>query len=82
MLEQMLKDFDKEYDYLYNTGKESQKNIDEFDKKMKNNFAFRLLVTAFAEARQDYITSDREADAFMRVFKKMQKENKERKEAA
>lgn len=82
MLEQMLKDFNKEYDYLYTNGKESKRNIDEFDKKMKNNFAFRLLVTAFAEARQDFITSDREADAFMRVFKKMQKNQKEMSQAA
>lgn len=82
MLEQMLKDFNKEYDYLYNNHKESQRNIDEFDKKMKSNFAFKLLVSAFVEARQDYITSDREADAFMRVYKKMQKAQKEARKAA
>lgn len=82
MLEQMLKDFNKEYDYLYNNHKESQGNIDEFDKKMKSNFAFKLLVSAFVEARQDYITSDREADAFMRVYKKMQKAQKEARKAA
>lgn len=82
MLEQMLKDFNKEYDYLYNNNKESQRNIDEFDKKMKNNFAFKLLVSTFVEARQDYITSDREADAFMRVYKKMQKAQKEARKTA
>lgn len=72
MLEKMIEDFNKEYEYLYDNYIEDAESVDEFDSKMKNDFAFKLLVSAFAEARHDFITSDREAAAFMRAFHKMQ----------
>lgn len=68
----MIEEFNREYSYLYDNYIEEPKNINEFDNRMKNDFAFKLLVTAFAEARHDLITSNREANAFMRVFHKMQ----------
>lgn len=72
MLEKMIEDFNKEYSYLYDNHIEDAESVDEFDSKMKNDFAFKLLVSAFAEVRHDFITSDREVTAFMRVFRKMQ----------
>lgn len=72
MLVKMFEDFVNEYNYLYNNHIDDAESVDEFDSKMKNDFAFKLLVSAFAETRHDFITSDREAAAFMRVFHKMQ----------
>ena len=72
MLEKMIADFNKEYEYLYDNYINDTESVNEFDNKMKNDFAFKLLVAAFVESRHDFITSDREATAFMRVFHKME----------
>lgn len=62
------KKFLKEYDFLYENRDNVagyEEAVNEFDKLMDTNKSFRDFVGEFAKYRQDYITSDREAAAFM-----------------
>lgn len=60
--------FGKEYDFLYNArgivAGESEA-VDEFDRLLNSSEQFRNFVGEFAAFRHDFISSDREAAAFM-----------------
>lgn len=75
-LDGFLDIFSKEYDRLYEED-EDYLNMDEqdalvekFDKLITKDKAFKLLVNIFSLFRMDFISSDREAVAFMLALKK------------
>lgn len=67
-MDQMLKEFDATYGRLYDNpelyGKESATARSAFDEKVKSDPWYKCLVQDFVKARQDFISSDREAAAF------------------
>lgn len=70
-MDMLLKEFNAAYDRLYNnafiTSEEtSASNV--FDNKIKSDPWYKALVQDFFKARQDFISSDREAAAFELAF--------------
>lgn len=67
-MKQLLHEFSEMYTRLYNNpglyGREASAAMDAFDEKMKSDPWYKSLVSAFAKARQDLISSDRECAAF------------------
>ena len=67
-MDQMLKEFDATYGRLYDNpklyGKELATARTAFDEKVKSDPWYKSLARDFAKARQDFISSDREAAAF------------------
>lgn len=60
--------FIKEYDFLYDNHDNVagfDEAVDAFDKMLEKNASFKKFVGEFVNYRQDYISSDREAAAFM-----------------
>jgi len=70
-MNKLLETFGTIYTALYNgTCKESTAGlVKKFDDLLKTNPDFKNLVCEFVKARQDYISSDREAAAFMLAIK-------------
>ena len=68
-IEQFLKEFNKEYDFLYEYDYVAgyDEAVEEFDKFVKKNVSF---IYEFVEYRGDFISSDREAAAFMFALSK------------
>lgn len=67
-MELFSKEFNANYEYLYNSDNDIPQYyelMDMFDMLSGKNEMFTKLVTEFIKYRQDYITSDREAVAFM-----------------
>lgn len=63
----LLKEFNAAYDRLYNNAfitKEETSACNAFDNKVKSDPWYKSLVQDFFKARQDFISSDREAAAF------------------
>ena len=66
-MDMLLKEFNAAYDRLYNNAfitKEETPAGDAFDNKVKSDPWYKALVQDFFKARQDFISSDREAAAF------------------
>lgn len=65
-IHEFLKQFNKEYNFLYEHDYVAGQNeaVAEFDKCMENE-SFARFVGEFARFRNDFISSDREAAAFM-----------------
>ena len=67
-MDMLLKEFNAAYDRLYNDPRpvfpEQSSASDAFDSKMKSDPWYKALVQDFFKARQDFISSDREAAAF------------------
>ena len=64
--------FGNKYDELYNDSKKDDAAnglLDDFDKRMKNDPAFKSMVQGFVKERGDYLSSDREIKAFMLAAK-------------
>lgn len=64
--------FGNKYDELYNDSdkdKAASNLLDDFDKRMKNDPAFKSMVQGFVKERGDYLSSDREIKAFMLAAK-------------
>ncbi len=59
--------FKKEYAFLYEHDNVAgyEEAVDEFDRMIKTNESFQSFVGEFAKYRMDFISSDREAAAFM-----------------
>lgn len=60
--------FKKEYEFLYNAEGEvvgEDEAVTEFDRLINSNQSFQKFVGEFAKYRKDFISSDREAAAFM-----------------
>jgi len=67
-LKQFLSQYNKEYKFLYENGDQVAgyiEAVNTFDNLLKTNDKFKDLVLKFSEYREDYISSDREAAAFM-----------------
>lgn len=71
--------FKKEYNFLYEHGNVAgyDEAVNEFDKMMQNNDSFSKFVCDFVKYRGDYISSDREAAAFMFALESMEMEEAE-----
>lgn len=66
--EAFKKRFDAEYDYLYQRNDDVigfEEAVSAFDDALENNENFKNFVSKFCDYRQDSITSDREAGAFV-----------------
>lgn len=67
-MDQLLHQFVETYGRLYDNpelyGKESATARSAFDEKVKSDPWYKCLVQDFVKARQDFISSDREAAAF------------------
>ena len=66
-MDMLLKEFNAAYDRLYSNAfisKEETSAGDAFDNKVKSDPWYKALVQDFFKARQDFISSDREAAAF------------------
>lgn len=66
-MDMLLNEFNAAYDRLYNNAfitKEETSAGDAFDNKVKSDPWYKALVQDFFKARQDFISSDREAAAF------------------
>lgn len=66
-MDMLLNEFNAAYDRLYNNAfitKEETSAGDAFDEKVKSDPWYKSLVSDFSKARQDFISSDREAAAF------------------
>lgn len=64
--------FGEKYESLYNDSdkdKAASNLLDDFDKRMKNDPAFKSMVQGFVKERGDYLSSDREIKAFMLAAK-------------
>lgn len=64
--------FGNKYDELYNDSKKDDAAnglLDDFDKRMKNDPAFKSMVQGFVKERGDFLSSDREIKAFMLAAK-------------
>ena len=73
-IEKFHKKFREEYQFLYdNYDRVAGYNeaVAEFDYRMNNDPAFNRMASEFAKYRQDYITSDREAAAYMFAWAEM-----------
>lgn len=73
LMDKFLKTFNKEYDKLYNDPEYEDQYvdlIDKFDRLLSKDKTFKLLVNIICQYRQDFITSDREAMAFMLTLRK------------
>lgn len=72
-----------EYTKMYNSGRIDEKAVDEHDRLSKDHDSdyFKALI-ALDKYRQDYISSDREAAAFYKAYKKAVKAQKQAKKAA
>jgi hypothetical protein len=70
-MNELLKKFGKTYNELYNgTYKGTTTGlVKRFDELIHTNPDFKNLVCEFVKARQDFISSDREAAAFMIAIK-------------
>lgn len=67
-IQKFMEQFNKEYRFLYDNYDRVagyREAVDEFDHLMKTNDSFNLFVINFCEYRGDFISSDREAAAFM-----------------
>ena len=71
-LKKLMDYFNKAYDRM--PTRQEEEYINEFDDRLKNDFAFNLLVGAFVSFRGDIISSDREAAAFMTAIDEFRKE--------
>ena len=72
-IEKFNKKFMEEYDFLYDNHDNVagyDEAVDAFDTMIKNE-NFKKFVWEFVQYRQDYITSDREAAAFMFTMESM-----------
>lgn len=80
-IEQFDKEFETEYGFLYDNRDNVAgytEALDEFDYLIKNNENFKAFVKEFVKYHGDYISSDREAVAFMFALEKyIVDENKE-----
>ena len=71
ILSNLLKAFNSEYSFLYDANARGQyvagqkEAAAEFDERLKNDKPFNELVNNFVAFRQDFISSDREAAAFV-----------------
>lgn len=74
-LEALGREFNAAYTFLYEYGDNTpayNAAVADFDSKSKNKRSkFYKTVCAFVESRQDFISSDREAAAFMIAYKKL-----------
>lgn len=73
-IEEFAARFHREYAFLYDAFDRVagfQEAVDTFDALMKRNEKFRAFVSEFVAFREDMITSDREAAAFMYVMSDM-----------
>lgn len=85
-MDQLLREFNSVYDRLYNdpspgtfvTAEEVSAKVT-FDQKMKTDPWYNNLVCDFVKARQDFISSDREAAAFELAFQTCLQRQKQRK---
>ena len=70
-MNELLKKFGTIYTALYNRTYNGPTAglVEKFDKLLKTDPDFKNLVCEFVKARQDYISSDREATAFMLAIK-------------
>lgn len=62
------KQYGKEYDFLYDNDDHVagyREAVEDFDRMMKGNDAFNKFVCEYVNFRGDFISSDREAAAFM-----------------
>ena len=67
-MKKFLEVFNEQYEYLYdNPEEEKSEEVEKFDKLSGNNSVFRCLVRLVINAREDFISSDREAAAFVRT---------------
>ena len=67
-IHKFIEQFGNEYEFLYNHHDRVagyDEAVFEFDRLMETNDSFAQFVKAFVEFRQDYVSSDREAAAFM-----------------
>lgn len=68
-IHKFAKRFGKAYDFLYNGDYEDtyeyREAVNAFDEMCKNNESFAAFVREYVQFRKDYISSDREAAAFM-----------------
>lgn len=65
---QFLRKFNKEYDFLYKHRDNVagfRDAVEEFDYRIHHDIHFNRMVQEFAVARRDFISSDREAAAYM-----------------
>ena len=70
-IEKFLEQFGNEYQFLYDNCDRVagfDDAIQEFDYRMAHDPKFNRLVCEFVDYRQDFISSDREAAAFMFTF--------------
>lgn len=78
-INEMLKRFQKEYDFLYDSKSYvagTREAVEEFDELIQYEW-FKTILNKFNKKRNDIITSDREAAAFMFVLNDMVTEAKE-----
>ena len=72
---ELLSLFDEAYDKLYNNPRmdlsdANRKRVEAFYERMERDSAFQALVYLFSIVRKDFISSDREAKAFMIAVEK------------
>ena len=69
--EQILEQFDKEYDFIYKTEENgssvagADEAMDYFDNAMKNNKKFKEKISDLSKTRKDMFISDRECSAIV-----------------
>lgn len=78
-IEKFLEKFKKEYNFLYEHDNVAgyDEAVNAFDDTMKNNESFSRFVGDFVKYRGDFISSDREAAAFMFTLESMEMEEAE-----
>lgn len=67
-IEKFLRKFQKEYEFLYDNYDNVagfRDAVKEFDFRIHHNIGFSRMVQEFAQYRKDFISSDREAAAYM-----------------
>lgn len=67
-IEEFTRKFNEEYNFLYDHNDNVagyEEAVSAFDEAMSNNQNFKRFVSDFASYRKDFISSDREAGAFM-----------------
>ena len=73
MMDLLLNEFNKQYEYLYENKIQDNVSVYEYDYRIRKDYAFRVLVKMFIDARKDFLTSDREVSAFVLALEKVGK---------
>lgn len=78
-IHKFAKRFGEAYDFLYNGDYEDtyeyREAVNAFDEMCKNNESFAAFVREYVHFRKDYISSDREAAAFMLALEECMTDN-------